>query len=96
MHHLDIVYRAWMVLLNVPMLRVCPGQWDAVLTCFFIDTAQNIVSYIETIARLLREGGVWINLGPLLFHFEVRDHACDIHTPTAQLCVRSRATMIDW
>ena len=48
------------------------GEWDAVLTCFFIDTAQNIVSYIETIAILLREGGVWINLGPLLYHFEVR------------------------
>lgn len=47
------------------------GEWDAVLTCFFIDTAQNIVSYIETIATLLREGGVWINIGPLLFHFEV-------------------------
>jgi carnosine N-methyltransferase len=43
-----------------------------VLTCFFIDTAQNIVSYIETIATLLREGGVWINFGPLLYHFEVR------------------------
>lgn len=50
----------------------CLGQWDAVLTCFFIDTAQNIVTYIETIATLLREGGVWINLGPLLYHFEVR------------------------
>ena len=32
---------------------------------------QNIVSYIETIATLLRDGGVWVNLGPLLFHYEV-------------------------
>nr|GLL19796.1 carnosine N-methyltransferase isoform X2 [Ipomoea trifida] len=35
------------------------GYWDAVVTCFFLDTAHNIVEYIE----------VWINLGPLLYHF---------------------------
>ncbi|EJU01374.1 N2227-domain-containing protein [Dacryopinax primogenitus] len=44
--------------------------WDAVLTCFFIDTAKNIVSYLEIIRHLLTPGGVWINLGPLLWHFE--------------------------
>ncbi|KAF8308944.1 N2227-like protein, partial [Clavulina sp. PMI_390] len=46
------------------------GQWDAVLTCFFIDTARNIVNYLEIIHGLLAPGGVWINLGPLLWHFE--------------------------
>ncbi|KAG8216200.1 putative carnosine N-methyltransferase [Butyriboletus roseoflavus] len=46
------------------------GQWDAVLTCFFIDTAKNIVSYLRVIHRILAPGGVWINLGPLLWHFE--------------------------
>ncbi|KAJ4825408.1 hypothetical protein Tsubulata_030901 [Turnera subulata] len=45
------------------------GFWDAVVTCFFIDTAHNIVEYIEIISRILKEGGVWINLGPLLYHF---------------------------
>ncbi|KAH7285708.1 hypothetical protein KP509_33G042200 [Ceratopteris richardii] len=45
------------------------GMWDAVVTCFFIDTAHNIVEYIEIIARILKPGGVWINLGPLLYHF---------------------------
>ncbi|KAK6918000.1 Carnosine N-methyltransferase [Dillenia turbinata] len=45
------------------------GVWDAVVTCFFIDTAHNIVEYIEIISRLLKDGGVWINLGPLLYHF---------------------------
>jgi len=46
------------------------GQWDAVLTCFFIDTAKNILNYLRIIHRILAPGGVWINLGPLLWHFE--------------------------
>ncbi|XP_054804082.1 uncharacterized protein LOC129307214 isoform X2 [Prosopis cineraria] len=45
------------------------GAWDAVVTCFFIDTAHNIVEYIEIISQILKNGGVWINLGPLLYHF---------------------------
>ncbi|KAL5739449.1 hypothetical protein ACOSP7_028341 [Xanthoceras sorbifolium] len=45
------------------------GVWDAVVTCFFIDTAHNIVEYIEIISKILKDGGVWINLGPLLYHF---------------------------
>ncbi|KAJ2932842.1 hypothetical protein H1R20_g4243, partial [Candolleomyces eurysporus] len=46
------------------------GQWDAILTCFFIDTAKNIVNYLRIIHKILAPGGVWINLGPLLWHFE--------------------------
>ncbi|CAI9112569.1 OLC1v1013038C1 [Oldenlandia corymbosa var. corymbosa] len=45
------------------------GAWDSVVTCFFLDTAHNIVEYIEIISRILKEGAVWINLGPLLYHF---------------------------
>ncbi|KAF5350512.1 hypothetical protein D9756_008538 [Leucocoprinus leucothites] len=40
------------------------GLWDAVLTCFFIDTAKNIVNYLRIIHKILAPGGVWINLGP--------------------------------
>lgn len=50
--------------------EVHAGQFDAVLTCFFIDTAKNPLSYLRTIHRILAPGGVWINLGPLLWHFE--------------------------
>lgn len=46
-----------------------PEQWDCVATCFFLDTAPNVVLYIETIAKCLRPGGLWINLGPLLYHY---------------------------
>ncbi|XP_072521222.1 carnosine N-methyltransferase [Salminus brasiliensis] len=47
-----------------------PDTWDCVATCFFIDTAHNVIDYIETIWNILKPGGVWINLGPLLYHFE--------------------------
>jgi len=46
------------------------GLWDAIMTCFFIDTAKNVVNYLRIIHRILRPGGVWINLGPLLWHWE--------------------------
>ncbi|KAH6903305.1 N2227-like protein-domain-containing protein [Coprinopsis sp. MPI-PUGE-AT-0042] len=46
------------------------GHWDAVVTCFFMDTAKNIVNYLRIIHKILSPGGVWINLGPLLWHFE--------------------------
>nr|CAD1828157.1 unnamed protein product [Ananas comosus var. bracteatus] len=45
------------------------ASWDSVVTCFFLDTAHNIVEYIEIISKILKDGGVWINLGPLLYHF---------------------------
>ncbi|KNE64004.1 hypothetical protein AMAG_09064 [Allomyces macrogynus ATCC 38327] len=44
--------------------------FDSVLTCFFLDTAHNIVEYLEILHRIVRSGGVWINNGPLLFHWE--------------------------
>lgn len=44
--------------------------FTAVATCFFIDTAPNVISYIETIKHCLQPGGLWINIGPLLWHFE--------------------------
>jgi carnosine N-methyltransferase len=43
--------------------------WDCVVTCFFLDTAPVVMEYVETIQRCLKPGGVWINLGPLLYHW---------------------------
>jgi carnosine N-methyltransferase len=43
------------------------GAFDAVVTHFFIDTARNLMSYFDTISRLLKPGGYWINFGPLLY-----------------------------
>ncbi|KAF3990117.1 hypothetical protein FT663_01489 [Candidozyma haemuli var. vulneris] len=46
------------------------GAFDVVATCFFLDTAHNVLDYIKTIHHCLREGGIWVNLGPLLWHYE--------------------------
>ncbi|KAK8210466.1 N2227-like protein-domain-containing protein [Phyllosticta capitalensis] len=46
------------------------SSFDAVATVFFVDTAPNLINYIEAIRNCLKPGGVWINLGPLLWHFE--------------------------
>lgn len=45
-------------------------SFDAVAAVFFLDTAPNIVRYIEVIHNCLRPGGLLINVGPLLWHFE--------------------------
>lgn len=46
-----------------------PETFDCVATVFFIDTAHCIISYIEAIYSILKPGGYWINLGPLLYHY---------------------------
>lgn len=46
------------------------GAWDVVSTCYFLDTAKNALRYMEVINALLPIGGIWANLGPLLWHFE--------------------------
>lgn len=41
--------------------------YDLIVTLFFIDTSLNIIATLEKIRDLLRPGGTWINLGPLLW-----------------------------
>ncbi|KAK0657914.1 N2227-like protein-domain-containing protein [Cercophora newfieldiana] len=43
------------------------GYYDVVVTHFFIDTARNLMSYLDTIFRVLKPGGHWVNFGPLLY-----------------------------
>lgn len=43
---------------------------DIIVTNFFIDTAPNILNYLQSIDHCLKTNGVWINYGPLLYHFE--------------------------
>ena len=45
------------------------GQWDGMVTCFFMDTAPVVFEYVETIWSCLKAGGVWVNQGPLLYHW---------------------------
>ncbi|KAJ3813372.1 N2227-like protein-domain-containing protein [Lentinula lateritia] len=41
--------------------------YDLIVTLFFIDTSVNILSTLEQIHKLLKPGGTWVNLGPLLW-----------------------------
>uniref|UniRef100_A0A7S3SBK3 carnosine N-methyltransferase n=1 Tax=Strombidinopsis acuminata TaxID=141414 RepID=A0A7S3SBK3_9SPIT len=45
------------------------AEWDAMATVFFLDTAKNVFLYIRIIAHVVKPGGLWINLGPLLYHY---------------------------
>lgn len=59
---------------NDPNAEVFRNQnkesYDVLVTCFFLDTASNIIDYLKTIYYSLKTGGRWINFGPLLWHFE--------------------------
>jgi carnosine N-methyltransferase len=44
-------------------------QWDSVCCCYFLDCANNIVEFLEVIYNILRPGGIFINIGPLLYHY---------------------------
>jgi len=52
-------------------------MYDAVASVFFLDTAPNLIRYLETIYHCLKPGGLLINVGPLLWHFE--NHAPGSH-----------------
>jgi len=45
------------------------SQWDAVVCCFFLDATPNIVECIQIIHQMLKDNGVLINFGPLLYHW---------------------------
>ncbi|KAL4948661.1 N2227-like protein-domain-containing protein [Aspergillus filifer] len=67
----------FVVLYNGPSQK---DAFNAVATVFFIDTAPNLIRYIEAIQNCLKPSGVWINVGPLLWHFEdghQRNHSGD-------------------
>jgi hypothetical protein len=45
------------------------NEFDAIVTCFFLDTATNLFEYLSVIISLLKDtGGVWINVGPVQWH----------------------------
>jgi ubiquinone/menaquinone biosynthesis C-methylase UbiE len=45
------------------------GEFDAIVTLFFIDIGENVIDFLSNIHRLLKPGGVWINLGRMLLSF---------------------------
>ena len=59
-------------------------MFNAVVTVYFIDTAPNLIRYIETIRNCLQVGGLWVNLGPLLWHFADRAPSEEHHSERAE------------
>eukprot|EP00892_Ulva_mutabilis_P011182 jgi/Ulvmu1/8436/UM043_0014.1 len=47
--------------------------YDAVACSFFVDTAHNIVEYLQVLHHILRPGGFVFNAGPLLYHWAQAD-----------------------
>lgn len=45
------------------------GQWNAIASCFFLDTAPCITKYVRVMYDMLEEGGIIVNFGPLLYHW---------------------------
>ena len=65
---------------NFGKINIIPGDfiqsykdkvncYDGIVTSFFLDTANNIIEFIEIIYNILKKDGIWINVGPLLYHF---------------------------
>ena len=44
-------------------------KWDCIVTCFFIDTAHNVLDYMHAFNKILKVGGLWVNIGPLHWHY---------------------------
>jgi len=52
----------------------CAGhrKFDAIVTCFFIDTATDPCELFRVLDGLLNDGGLWLNVGPLNWRKESR------------------------
>jgi carnosine N-methyltransferase len=61
------------------------NSWNSVVTCFFLDTANNILEYVDIIYKILKPGGCWINLGPLLYHYTEMQNECSIELSWEEL-----------
>ncbi|KAH8294445.1 hypothetical protein KR018_005639, partial [Drosophila ironensis] len=64
-----------------------PHSYNCVATCFFIDCANNIIDFIRTIYKILVPGGIWVNLGPLLYHYSDVSGQNSIEPTFEDLCI---------
>ncbi|ETO16293.1 hypothetical protein RFI_21059, partial [Reticulomyxa filosa] len=53
--------------------------FNCVVSCFFLDTAHNILEFLDAISLILKTDGYLVNIGPLLYHFE------DMSDPSIEL-----------
>jgi carnosine N-methyltransferase len=50
------------------MQDTCQERYDAVVTSFFIDVVEDIAAVVGIIYQILKPGGFWVNLGPMMLH----------------------------
>jgi carnosine N-methyltransferase len=57
--------------------------FDAVASCFFIDATRSVLEIVEVVRAVLKPGGWWVNVGPLLY-----THAASVggSAATPRLC----------
>lgn len=75
------------------------GQCDAVVTCYFIDVVKSIPDAIAIISELLKPGGYWINIGPMLVHQNEEDFFTTSAVDDVMLLARNARFQIireDW
>ncbi len=65
-------------------------SFDVLAAPFFLDTAHNAIEYMETAWGLLRPGGVWVNLGPLLWHYVEQQEEAQIELSLAEIVALAR------
>ncbi|KAL6736366.1 hypothetical protein Aduo_006726 [Ancylostoma duodenale] len=70
-------------------------SFECIVTAWFIDTAKSIIDYIETIYRLLKPGGCWLNVGPLTYHYEDMLDEMSIELPYEEVIRFVRLTGFD-
>ncbi|CAI5441976.1 unnamed protein product [Caenorhabditis angaria] len=61
------------------------SSFDVIVTAWFIDTAHNVLEYIEQIYKCLEPNGIWINCGPLTYHFEDDKEENSIELPYTEI-----------
>lgn len=61
------------------------GGWDCVVTCFYLESCHSIISVVRRVAKILREGGVWVNFGGLEFRYEDSEDEPSIEVTAEEL-----------
>lgn len=69
--------------------------FDAVATVFFLDTAPNVIRYIQTVHHCLKPGGIWTNNGPLLWHFTTHNEQAPKNNDNEQSTIHTNRGSIE-
>lgn len=54
------------------------GKYDAIVTLYFIDMAKDFLAFADVVHRVLKPGGIWINLGRTSSSFLFRIASSDL------------------